>query len=877
VPEWKKQIGTCEIGPKQGKSEMAFLKTSLGSEPTMPSKTRITPKSAAVALLIFCVPAGSVQGQSRPAPHLSTVMPMGGRAGTSFEITVSGQNLDNPQGLYFSLPDVKATLVGAEKSDKAPPPQKKKRGPMAGPQKSFKFKVTLPANARLGNHDIRVITPGGISNPRAFVVGDQKEFVEKEPNNDVPQAQKIELNSTVHGVISKPTDVDYVVFHGLKGQRVIASCQTSSIDSRLPALVEIYSTSGSLLVSGRNYQENDALVDCVLPDDGEYFVRVACFTYTLGGPEYYYRLNITTAPWIDAVFPDVIQPGKEAIVTVLGRNLPGGKPAPEIKSEGRPLEHITVTVKAPAGEMRHRLDYMGFLGPSASAVDGFEFRVHGKTGASNPILLTYADAPVVLDQAENNTRETAQKISVPCVIAGQLEKKSDRDWFRFEVKKGSAFSIELIGDRLGAPADFYFILQNDKGQPMTEQDDSGDIMSPQFYTRTSDPPRYRFEARQDGMYYLLVSSRDGSIQSGPRLNYQVRITQEKPDFRLVAMPAGTTVPDAPVVGRDGNQVLHVLVWRLDGFNGPIELTARDLPPDVAMMPQVIPAGQKQGYLVLSASPKALAWTGAIRVFGTAEIGGSHVEREARPATISWPLPVPNLPNISRLDRSLVLAVRDAAPFILKAEKTRFAVAPGSKITIPIKVLRGRGSEKSNIQVTALNPMPGFAFKNLSLAPGKKGDDFTVTVGNGVKPGPYTLVLRGQAGPAGKKVILAGGNYQPSPPIAITVVPKQLAKLAVAATLKIKPGEKMPLPVKAARLAGYDGPFKIEVILPAKARGIHANARDIAAGKSETSIDIMADDDAPAGPQPGYIVRATGMFHGNPVVQETRVNIVVTRN
>ena len=67
--------------------------------------------------------------------------------------------------------------------------------------KTHTIKVTLPANAPLGNQDVRIITKAGISNPRAFVVGDRKEFVETEPNNDEPQANRIELNSTVNGTI----------------------------------------------------------------------------------------------------------------------------------------------------------------------------------------------------------------------------------------------------------------------------------------------------------------------------------------------------------------------------------------------------------------------------------------------------------------------------------------------------------------------------------------------------------------------------------------------------------------------------------------------------------------------------------------------------
>ena len=73
--------------------------------------------------------------------------------------------------------------------------------------------------------------------------------------------------------------------------------------------------------------------------------------------------------------------------------------------------------------------------------------------------------------------------------------------------------------------------------------------------------------------------------------------------------------------------------------------------------QTIAAGQRQGVLVLSAAEGAPLWAGEIRVKGTATIAGEKVEREARAATITWPLPQNQQgPTISRLDAGLVISV-----------------------------------------------------------------------------------------------------------------------------------------------------------------------------------------------------------------------------
>ena len=124
--------------------------------------------------------------------------------------------------------------------------------------------------------------------PAHFVVGDLPEVAEKEPNNDVPESQRVELNTTINGNMASAVDVDYFVFAGKKGQRVLLSCLATTIDSRFLPGVELYDAKGRLLATGRNYKVNDALADCTLPDDGDYTVRLFEFTHTADfrpGPE----------------------------------------------------------------------------------------------------------------------------------------------------------------------------------------------------------------------------------------------------------------------------------------------------------------------------------------------------------------------------------------------------------------------------------------------------------------------------------------------------------------------------------------------------------------------------------------------------------------
>src|SRR5207302_462662 len=125
--------------------------------------------------------------------------------------------------------------------------------------------------------------------------------------------------------------------------------------------------------------------------------------------------------------------------------------------------------------------FSGQITPAMSSLDGFELRLKNAAGSSNPFFLTYARAPVVLDNEKNDTADTAQEITVPCEIAGRIEKRRDRDWYVFTAKKGDVLNFRLLCDRVGAPGDMYFILKNATNpkavQNVVEMDDNPDTLS----------------------------------------------------------------------------------------------------------------------------------------------------------------------------------------------------------------------------------------------------------------------------------------------------------------------------------------------------------------------------------------------------------------
>jgi hypothetical protein len=850
-----------------------------------------------MAVLLVWVGDASAQpqlGNLLPNPRLSTVNPPGGKAGSTLEVTFSGTDLDLPEALLFSHPGIKATAIQPEVPKEDPkkedpkkddpknkqPDMKQKPGPQVA-----KFSVTIAPDVPVGNYDVRLVGKYGISNARSFAVGDLTEVMEKEPNNDVDQAQRVELNSTINGTIAAPTDVDYYVFAGKKGQRVLIHCMAASIDSKLTPEIKVLDEENREITSGRAAPLHDGLVDVTLPEDGDYKVRLVQFAHQLGGPDLFYRLTITTGPWIDAVFPPMIEPGKEAEVTVYGRNLPGGKLDPSVIVGGRALETVKVKIgPTKGGKAKYRLQYTGNVVPTVATLDGFEYRIKSAVGTSNPFLMTYALAPVVLGLEHIGPAQSPQPVKVPCEIAGHIHSQGGRDWYAFDAKKGDTYMIEVFSNRLGVPTDLYLTIRNATTKMPTDMaalDDSQETLSPTFFvTSNRDPAPFKFVAPADGQYQLLIGNHLSSTLADVAQYYRIRITPEKPDFRLVVMPADTYRPHTCSLGQGGNQDVTVFVQRLDGFKGEVALTVEGLPPGVTYKPQVVGPGIKVGAIVFNAGLDTKPWAGPITIKGTAVIDGRKVQREARSASITWPVqPQSGIPTITRLEHNLVLAVRDKAPYNLTCEVDKLTVLHGDKVTIPLKLTRHWPEFKQPLQVIPIPQElpPGVTFGPVTLAPGKDEGKLTMNVPANVPVGTYTFVFKSFAPiPSGPKA-KAVNVVQCSTAVVLTVLPKQVATLAVTnAAPTVKVGSENELIVKVTRTQGYDGKFTVKLVLPPDVKGLEADEVILEAGQSEARILLQVEDDAMPGPRNNIAVIATCELHGMTLTHETKINVNVTK-
>ncbi|HZK82910.1 MAG TPA: hypothetical protein VFC46_17635, partial [Humisphaera sp.] len=573
-------------------------------------------------------------------------------------------------------------------------------------------------------------------------------------------AMPVAVESIVNGACTSQLS-DYYKFTAKKGQRIILHCTALEADSRADVVLDLYDAAGNHLQSRHDPLRLDPTIDLNVADDGGYVVALHDYLYR-GGPEFGYRLAITTRPWIDYIDPPFATPGVEGKHVIYGRNLPGSTSAGANGTDGRPLEKLAVTIKAPAEDAAPATDTM-MRGADAS-IATFSYRFEGAGGMSNPVRLALVSGSRLTEEEPNDTAETAQQLTIPAQIIGRFYPRNDRDWYAFHATKGQKLWIEVTSQRLGLPTDPWLLVQmetpGERGKSATFKDvaeaDDQTVRSQGDAARFRMPnadPALAFTAPADGSYRIQVRDLFGSGQAEPRFFYLLGVRAAQPDYRLVACYSpldandGNGSPSTAVVRKGASVQIDVLAFRREGFDGEIELSAENLPPGVTAAPAVIGPSVNVGHLVISAGPGAADWSGAIRVIGKAKIAGADV---VRPAVVNEVLARPEQGSTfvpTRISRNFALSVRGDVPvaYTIDVGDGKIQRIPrGGKLQIPVKIVNGIGSQ-TPIQLT-VSGLPQFLRldmgRNFTAGSGKKLLDLSVDPT--AIPGSYSFVFRGSA-------------------------------------------------------------------------------------------------------------------------------------
>ncbi len=625
----------------------------------------------------------SAQSVCLPAPRLLTTMPMGGQAGSDVTLTIAGDFLEDTQELWFSDPRITAEPV-SESGD---------------PALHNRFLVHIPADVPSGVYEARVMTRLGISTSRAFSVGTMPEVTRQQANNSLATAMPLPRNTICNATISNRM-IDYYAVQGQQGERWIIDCSANGIDSKAKPVVVLADADGRDLVVERR---GEAL-DFVLPDDGDYIVKIHDLTFD-GGPNHFYRLAVQTAE------PDAPLTRFASTHSVSSFSWPPANLAaepiwrePVERSSTEPTPHYAIELPC---------DVQGSFFPAAD-VDTFEFEAQ----------------------------------------------QGDVWWVEV--------ASERLGLPTDPAALVQFVDQSGEVEKLTDVVEFNDIPSPMKPSSNAyayDGPPYdggspdiigKLEIKQSGKHRLHLRDLFGGTRNDPRNSYRMVIRKAAPDFALVAWAfhmelrngdrAALSKPLALRAG--GTMALEVVAVRRDGFDGPIQLEMHNLPDGVSAAGLTIPAGQSRGMMLLTAAADATRGMSSATLLGSASIGDAVIERPCRLASMAWPVPDAwqEIPSPRLLaDIPVSVSNSELATLTLKTTNAEpFEVAQGGKLVIPLEIQRrcefsgasmpmriwGEGfSQSSAIEIPLTTDVTEVAFDLAKLK---------------TAPGNYTIALYGNA-------------------------------------------------------------------------------------------------------------------------------------
>jgi hypothetical protein len=515
-----------------------------------------------------------------PQPLVAHVFPAGAQRGKTIEATVSGTNLQGALGVHLSGQGVAANVLKVEKPD------------------TVRISVAVAADAPLGERDLRVWTPGGISNRYRFMVGDLPEVNEVEPNNSPAQAQRLPaLPVLVNGQILE-NDRDDFRFAAKAGQTVVCALEGRTLLPYIPDAVPGWLDACLTLLDadGRelSYVDDfhlgpDPVLIFTAPKDGEYVVEVRDVLFR-GRPAFVYRLSIGALPYVTSLFPLGGQRGTTPRFELRGVNLPATSMELPLGAEGPPLR---------------------FFGPLAGGL------------ASNRLPLAVDDWAEIPAGGSNHAPAQAQRVGVPAAINGRIPLPGQSDYFIFAAQAAQTLAMEVQARRLGSPLDSMLYLYNAKAQELARNDDWQDpdpgmaLLVHHLDSRLV----YTFPAAGD--YVLRI--KDVQRNAGEDYAYRLTIAPPRPDFALLVSP------DNPRLGRGDTAVLTLKAIRKDGFGGEIRVAARDLPQGFTASEAIVPAGQDTARMTITAPGGGPAGIVTLALAGTGVLGQQPLVRPVQPA------------------------------------------------------------------------------------------------------------------------------------------------------------------------------------------------------------------------------------------------------
>jgi hypothetical protein len=723
-------------------------------------------------------------------PQLNGMSPYGAQRGTEVEVQFSGDRLADAQQILFYEPGITVAHLEA-----------------AAPN-AVKTKLVIAADCRLGLHQLRIRSASGVSNLRTFSVGALPEIKEVEPNNDFTQPQKINLDTTVNGVVENE-DVEYFAVEAKKGERITAELEGLRLGlTFFDPYVAIFDTKRFELARSDDAPlvKQDCIASLVAPEDGTYIVQVRETSFA-GNGSCLYRLHVGRFPRPTASLPLGGKAGETLDLQWLG------------DVSGARTEKVT-------------------LPPAVSSTFGiFAKDERGISPSANPFRLS--DLNNVLEVEPNNGLPEATACEAPIAVGGVISQPGDVDCFKFAAKKGQVFDVRALARAMGSPLDTVVNIYRVGGALVAGNDDSGGPDSFQ-----------RFTVPEDDTYVIQVQ--DHLKQGGADYVYRVEIAPVKPVLTLGVSERSQFVDIVAPVPQGNRMAFLVNAARAD-FGGDLNLEFKDLPPGVTVETLPMLANRGDVPVLLSAAADAPLAGALVDIVGRHADPNQKIEGRLRQRT-SLVRGQNNIEVWNQYAERLATAVTQTVPFKIDIVEPKVPLVRDGAMNLKVVATRAEGF-KAPIAVAMLYNPPGVGSSGSIVIPeGQNEAVIPLTANGGAEVNKWKIVVLGDATVGDGPITVA------SQMATLEVSEPYLAfNFQSAATEQGKPTD---LVIKVEKRKDFEGPAKIELLgLPNE---VTTEPREITKDSTELIFPVKTTANSPAGRHKTVICRAVIVASGEPI-------------
>jgi hypothetical protein len=675
-----------------------------------------------MALVVPALPAQNV-------PHAAYALPAGGQQGTTVEIVVGGQFLQNVADVYVSGAGVESTVAGHARPmngnqattlrDRMQELQEQPKNAavwkemtdirvklltfmtsrLASPvlAETVTLRIAISPDAAPGKRELRVASPQGLSNPLIFCVGHLPEFRERE-SIAVSEPPGNAMNINQLQVTEPPTDMAITmpaIVNGRIKPRLAKPQGGRPGQPFTPGEADRYrfqARQGQSLVIAASARELMPYLADAVPG----WFQAVLTLYDAAGKEVAYDDDFRFHP--DPVLHYVAPKDGEYTVEIKDSLYRGREDFVYRIAIGE-LPFVTgiFPLGGPAGA-RTSVELSGWNLPAKRMT----FDARGKA----PGIYQVAGQPFQVETLPE-VLKTAKRIKLPVIANGRIDRPGEWDVFRFDGRAGQTVVAEVYARRLDSPLDSVLRLTDAAGKQLAFNDDSPDEGAG-LETHHADS-RIVLTLPASGSYSLYIG--DAQQKGGPEYAYRLRIGAPRPDFELRVTPSGVNA----VANFSVPLTVHAL--RRDGFSGAIALALKDAPRGVVLAGAGIPAGRDQVRITLTVPPPLQRQPLKLVLEGRATVDGQEVARQAVAAedmmqAFFYRHLVP--------ESELQIAVRRGAAFrtpprVIGGETLR--IPAGETVRLRVAAALPPNSPIEKVSYELNDPPEGISIQETALVPG----------------------------------------------------------------------------------------------------------------------------------------------------------------